>query len=64
MKKQITTALMAFAAALAFTQVYPRTPRKYDFELSDMARRLTPVIGFNRNMHDIGSLWGFCGYLE
>ena len=57
MKKQITTALMAFAAALAFTQVYPRTPRKYDFELSDIARRITPVLSFNRDMHADGWIW-------
>ena len=57
MKKQITTALMAFAAALAFTQVYPRTPSKYDFELSDIARRITPVLSFNANMHADGWVW-------
>ncbi len=57
MKKTIATALMAFAAALAFTQEHPRMPRKYDFELSDMAKRLTPVIGFNKNIHADGWVW-------
>lgn len=57
MKKQITTALIAFAAALAFAQEHPRTPRKYGFELSDMAKRLTPVIGFNKNMHSSDWVW-------
>lgn len=51
---------MIFATLLssfAFAQEHPRTPRKYDFALSDMAKRLTPVIGFNKNMHPAGWVW-------
>ena len=32
-----------------FSQEHPRTRRTYDFELSDMARRIIPVLSFNAN---------------
>ena len=52
----LITAILALAGT-AHAQEHPRTPREYDFELSDMARRLTPVIDFNRNMHGDGWVW-------
>lgn len=53
---------LIFAAALvlsslAWAQEHPRTPRRYDFELSDIARRITPVLSCNRYMHADGWIW-------
>ena len=51
----VLLAIMLIETAAA--QVYPRTPRKYDFELSDIAKRITPVLSFNANMHLDDWIW-------
>lgn len=57
MKKLIILILTIAFAGNAMAQIYPREARTYDFELSDMAERLTPVLGFNRYMHDDQWIW-------
>ena len=57
MKKICLSLMMFLAAGVASAQVYERTPRTYDFELSDFAKRITPVLSFNRNMHPAGWVW-------
>lgn len=56
-RKTIFVAIFALTATLASAQVYPRTPRHYDFELSAVAKSITPVLSFNKNMHPDGWLW-------
>ena len=48
MKKSIILLSVLALGFAANAQVYERTPREYDFELSDIARRITPVLSFNR----------------
>ncbi len=57
MKKSIILLSVLALGFAANAQVYERTPRKYDFELSDIARRITPVLSFNANMHADGWIW-------
>ena len=57
MKKSIILLSVLALGFAANAQVYERTPREYDFELSDIARRITPVLSFNRDMHADG--WGW-----
>ncbi|MCR5613658.1 NADase-type glycan-binding domain-containing protein [Treponema sp.] len=57
-KKFIIYALTAFMLSQAAgAQIHPNTPRTYDFELSDIAKRITPVLSFNANMHKDGWIW-------
>ena len=57
MKKSIVLLSVLALGFAANAQEHPRTPREYGFELSDMAKRLTPVIGFNKNMHSSDWVW-------
>ena len=57
MKKSIILLSVLALGFAANAQVYERTPRKYDFELSDIARRITPMLSFNRYMHADGWIW-------
>ena len=57
MKKSIVLLSVLALGFAANAQVYERTPREYDFELSDIARRITPVLSFNRRMHADGWIW-------
>ena len=58
MKKSILLVTLAFSlAGTVFSQEHPRTKRTYDFELSDMAKRIIPVLSFNANMHDKNWVW-------
>nr|MBP3282537.1 hypothetical protein [Treponema sp.] len=57
MKKSIVLLSVLALGFAANAQVYERTPREYDFELSDIARRITPVLSFNRDMHADGWIW-------
>ena len=57
MKKSIILLSVLALGFAANAQVYERTPREYDFELSDIARRITPVLSFNRDMHADGWVW-------
>ncbi len=44
-------------AETAMAQIYERTPREYDFALSDIAKRIIPVLSFNQNMHNDSWIW-------
>ena len=57
MKKSIILLSVLALGFAANAQEHPRTPRRYDFELSDIARRITPVLSFNRRMHADGWIW-------
>ena len=57
MKKSIVLLSVLALCFAASAQEHPRTPREYDFELSDIARRITPVLSFNRDMHADGWIW-------
>lgn len=57
MKKSIILLSVLALGFAASAQEHPRTPRRYDFELSDIARRITPVLSFNRDMHADGWIW-------
>ena len=57
MKKSIVLLSVLALGFAANAQEHPRTPREYDFELSDIARRITPVLSFNANMHEDGWIW-------
>jgi hypothetical protein len=57
MKKSIVLLSVLALGFAASAQEHPRTPREYDFELSDIARRITPVLSFNKNMHADGWVW-------
>ena len=57
MKKSIILLSVLALGFAANAQVYEPTPREYDFELSDIARRITPVLSFNRDMHADGWIW-------
>ena len=57
MKKSIVLLSVLALGFAANAQEHPRTPRRYDFELSDIARRITPVLSFNRDMHADGWVW-------
>lgn len=57
MKTKIVLLCLALTAGFASAQVYPDMPEEYDFTLSDIAKSLTPVIGFNKNMHPANWVW-------
>ncbi len=57
MKKSIVLLSVLALGFAANAQEHPHTPREYDFELSDIARRITPVLSFNRRMHADGWIW-------
>lgn len=58
MKKLIAVfAISLVFVGTTFSQEHPRTRRTYDFELSDMARRIIPVLSFNANMHEENWVW-------
>ena len=57
MKKSIILLSVLALGFAANAQVYEPTPREYDFELSDIARRITPVLSCNRYMHADGWIW-------
>lgn len=58
MKKTLLLATLALSfAGRVFSQEYVHSPRTYDFELSDMAKRIIPVLAFNANMHKNGWVW-------
>ena len=57
MKKSIVLLSVLALGFAASAQEHPRTPREYDFELSDIARRITPVLSFNRRMHADSWIW-------
>ena len=57
MKKSIILLSVLALGFAANAQEHPRTPRRYDFELSDIARRITPVLSFNRDMNADGLIW-------
>ena len=57
MKKSIVLLSVLALGFAANAQEHPRTPREYDFELSDIARRITPVLSCNRYMHADGWIW-------
>ncbi len=56
-KKLIFAGLAFMILGTAWSQVYERKPREYDFELSDIAKRITPVLSFNANMHPDNWIW-------
>lgn len=55
--KTIFSVIFILNAFWAAAQEYQRTPRKYDFELSDVAKCIIPVLSFNKNMHPDGWIW-------
>lgn len=57
MKKPLLLITLAFSlVGTLFSQENPRTKKTYDFELSDMAKRIIPVLSINANNRKLNAL--------